>query len=292
MTGLSRESRALISGCRELERLSPRDKMRIHGKLSERISAGLALSTVLTGAASAKAAPAAAMLGWASWFPTAAKIVGVLAMVGASAAGVVVATRSDAPPSQPSVVTAASAPRAATSRRIAPRAPSPNQTQAEVPSMDPVSTTAASAPEPALTERALAESATSTPIATRNRPIREHATPMPDLQPHDTAGAGSSAPVALDEGIRAQLAAIRQARAAIKRGDGMAALHALSEQFPNGISGPLEQEALLTRVSALCMSGDVAQARGIAQQFLAHFPRSLLAERVRNSCAFTEIEQR
>lgn len=90
----------------------------------------------------------------------------------------------------------------------------------------------------------------------------------------------------LDDGLSSQVAAIREARAAIRRGDGASALVALDTGLPQGQGGPLEQEAILARVSALCLLGNVTAAKHSAEQFLARFPDSLLAPRVRNSCAF------
>ncbi len=101
---------------------------------------------------------------------------------------------------------------------------------------------------------------------------------------NDSQPATVASPV--DDGLASQVAAIREARAAIRRGDGVSALAAIDRGLPQGKTGPLEQEATLVRVSALCLQGDTAAARRTAEQFLARFPNSLLASRIRSSCAF------
>ena len=82
-----------------------------------------------------------------------------------------------------------------------------------------------------------------------------------------------------------QVAAIRESRAALRRGDAPSALAAL-DRVATGEQGPLEQEAMLARVSALCLKGDVATARRIADDFIARFSDSLLVAKLRATCAF------
>ncbi|HEY5957287.1 MAG TPA: hypothetical protein VIV60_12065, partial [Polyangiaceae bacterium] len=89
-----------------------------------------------------------------------------------------------------------------------------------------------------------------------------------------------------DNGLTGEIAAIREARAAIRFGNGRAALSALNRNFVAGQSSPLAQEATLVRVSALCLIGDTSAARRTAEQFLASYPESPLCSKIRSTCAF------
>jgi outer membrane protein assembly factor BamD (BamD/ComL family) len=90
--------------------------------------------------------------------------------------------------------------------------------------------------------------------------------------------------------LTSQIAAIREARLAIRQGNGAAALSALDGAFVQGQSGPLEQEATMARISALCLLGDRARARRTSEQFLSRYPESNLAGKIRSSCAFGDSD--
>jgi hypothetical protein len=59
-------------------------------------------------------------------------------------------------------------------------------------------------------------------------------------------------------------------------------LDAFAKEFPGGV---LTEEALATRVSALCALGRVSEARAVGMRFVQRYPRSPVAARVRGSCA-------
>jgi hypothetical protein len=83
-----------------------------------------------------------------------------------------------------------------------------------------------------------------------------------------------------------ETAALRAAGEALRAGTPARALQLLdgfNHDFPNAVLG---QEALATRVSALCAGGRAAEARDLATRFLQRYPRSPVAARVKASCAF------
>jgi hypothetical protein len=116
--------------------------------------------------------------------------------------------------------------------------------------------------------------------------------PVESLAPVIEKRVAQPAPVATDtqprqEGqstLEAELALLRDAKKALDDGDSSRALGILDEhqrRFPNGI---LVEERASTRVLALCAAGRTAEARASAQDFLAKYPRSPSAPRVRASC--------
>jgi hypothetical protein len=273
MNELSRESRALLAAARHRDGLSAADKDRIRGKITRRLGAGLALGSAVTASATvAEAAHTTVMATVASWLPAAAKVIGVVALAGGVTVGVVRVTH---PAARPSAAVAA-APRNVAPAQVQHTAPPREVTQSALVPDEPAQAIKPEATEPP----AVRESAPSA-----KRELRNPNAPLPAM---DSQPAANSAPV--DDGLSSQVAAIREARAAIRRGDGRAALTAIDRGLPQGQAGPLEQEATLARVTALCLLGDVATARRTAEQFLARFPGSLLASRVRSSCAFSSAD--
>ena len=270
MNELSRESRALLAAARHRDGLSTADKDRIRGKLTRRLGAGLALGSAVTASATvAEAAHTTVMATVASWLPAAAKVLGVVALAGGVTVGVVHVSH----PTARTTAAVAPAARNATPARVEPAA---RTREVPRPALVPDEPAQEVKPEVAQPPAPVREAASSA-----KREPRNPNTPLAaaDSQPVNDA-------VAVDDGLSNQVAAIREARAAIRRGDGRAALAAIDRGLPQGQSGPLEQEATLARVSALCLLGDVATARRTAEQFLARFPGSLLASRIRSSCAY------
>lgn len=122
-------------------------------------------------------------------------------------------------------------------------------------------------PEPAVSASALPTGAR--PIADPPpRAVRRGPPPSPSA-------------TALDE----EVALLRSAQQALKRGDAataLAELDALGARHPDGV---LREERLTARVLALCAAGRVDEARDAGRLFLAEMPTSVQADRVRASCA-------
>jgi hypothetical protein len=79
----------------------------------------------------------------------------------------------------------------------------------------------------------------------------------------------------------AQLALIDRARSLAVAGDLAGTLRSVDEydrRFPGGL---LSEEALLLRVEVVAASGGRAAAAHLARQFLAEYPRSVHADRLR-----------
>ena len=145
---------------------------------------------------------------------------------------------------------------------------------------------AAAAPElPTEKSEPLAQSAPvlqQLPAANGKPAARVAVTPVP------AAPAPADAP---SDNLSSQVSAIREARAAMRRGEPQAAIAAIDRQFPEGQASTMEPEATLARVAALCRLGDVVTARRVADRFLARFPESPLGARLRGSCAFDPVTQ-
>lgn len=264
MNPLSYESRALLEAARGREEPSLADRTRVRGKISAKIAAGLALGSAVTASATvAEAAHVTGLAAAAAWLPATLKVVAVsLVASGITVGAVHMAKRASSSadralaasvshsPVVPKIPAVANAPRLIT------QAPTDNTIVVET------------AREPS---KAVASGKT-TAAAKREAPSSSV-----ELQ---------SPPAPADDGLTGQISAIREARAAIRTGNGAAALTALNRAFVPGQSGPLAQEAALVRVTALCLLGDTSAARLTANRFLASYPTSPLCAKIRSSCAF------
>jgi hypothetical protein len=84
--------------------------------------------------------------------------------------------------------------------------------------------------------------------------------------------------------LEVELALLRGAKKALDDGDATRALSLLDEHQRRFPAGVLVEERAATRVLALCAAGRTAEARSSATDFLARYPRSPSAPRVRASC--------
>jgi hypothetical protein len=98
---------------------------------------------------------------------------------------------------------------------------------------------------------------------------------VPDLRPTPaiTAAAPSLPPA---DAARAELRLLRQARAAVARGDFAAALPPIAEHTRRFKNGRLVEEREALRVKALVGLGRAEEARHAAADFRTRFPRSVL----------------
>ncbi|MEZ4223359.1 MAG: hypothetical protein R3B13_20605 [Polyangiaceae bacterium] len=88
--------------------------------------------------------------------------------------------------------------------------------------------------------------------------------------------------------LKDELLVLERARTAVNRGDGSGASAAIAEyrsRFPNGRLYP---ELTLVQIDMLQQSGRTAQARQVAQRFLATYPNSPSAARLRSRFALPE----
>jgi hypothetical protein len=106
--------------------------------------------------------------------------------------------------------------------------------------------------------------------------------------------APARAPGVLDKGVRPapspddELALVRAAKVALVKHDARSALRALDEHaraFPHGV---FAEEAGAVRVEALRLDGQEDAARSVGRSFLATYPRSAYAQRVRSALLAAE----
>lgn len=265
MSHLSPQSRALLAASSDRDHISSADRLRIRRKLDRRIASGLAFGAALTtGLTTAEAARSTLLATAASWLPISAKIVGVVAIAGAATVGVAHWSQ----PSTPQLESRASAVKGA-----AVTARPHSSKLAALPSDSAVA--AAGQTEPT----ASGDNGASPPrvAASARRGTRSG----PSAEPTNPEGSPESI-----SPLGAQVSAIRESRAAARRGDARAALAALDDESLASSKGGLGQEAMLARVKGLCLQGDPVAARRVADLMLARYPDSLLLTHVRASCAF------
>jgi hypothetical protein len=267
---------ALVDAAQHSDGPSAEDRERVRKQLFARIASGAAAGAVIaTTSATATATTVATTTSLSAVF---AKALGAIVLVSAvSATGVYAARqRSASPratttiPTQPARATQREEPQAHTqsSRLLIHSAPA----RASVAVAAPVT-----APELARVEPARARTAV-TPAATR--PTQARAT----QEPATTAIEPSITPAPTANTLGDELALITAARAALAGGraaDALASLDRYGQRFSRGMLRP---ESLAARVDALCALGERERARAVAAAFVAEFPSSALAARVRNAC--------
>jgi hypothetical protein len=109
---------------------------------------------------------------------------------------------------------------------------------------------------------------------------------VPDPAPKPRAKRKVEAPaLSPADSLREERALIARASDALRDGDGAAALAAVKEhqrRFPDGL---LIEERSAARVQALCALGRTADGTSAREAFLARWPRSVHAAKVRAACA-------
>ncbi len=125
--------------------------------------------------------------------------------------------------------------------------------------------------------RVLARPTAEEPPATAEsaEPVASPATPAPRKSVHVTRPSGD---------LSAETTLIARAQAATNRGDGDEALQLLEQYDRQFSEGALAEERAASRIFALCSSGQREVARAEADRFLARWPRSPQAARVRSAC--------
>ena len=102
------------------------------------------------------------------------------------------------------------------------------------------------------------------------------ATPIAEELPAEPAPAVVKPALSKADAARAELRLLRQARAAVARGDYAAALSPIAEHARRFKDGRLAEEREALRVKALAGLGRTDEARRAARAFRARFPRSVL----------------
>jgi hypothetical protein len=114
--------------------------------------------------------------------------------------------------------------------------------------------------------------------------VTEPMPPAPTVAPADPAGlAAPPAPeVTGPSRLAAEVALVDRARTRLATGDAAAALAAIAEYHQRFPGGDLDAEADVVTIEAMIAQQDVARARSLGAAFLARFPRSPHAQRIRS----------
>ena len=110
--------------------------------------------------------------------------------------------------------------------------------------------------------------------------------PPPAVQPSAMAPSPSGHGGAVATSVEAEVLLIGEAHSALRNGDAARALILLDEHSRRYPVGALGEERDAARIATLCALGRSIEARAAADRFLAAFPASPHAPRVRGSCAF------
>lgn len=129
----------------------------------------------------------------------------------------------------------------------------------------------------------------SAPLPPIVAPPRASAEPVPQATASATPSTGKpqgSAPPAASAApsLEVETRALGAATGALRDGRPEEALRLLAEQERTFARGSLHEERAAARVFALCAAGRAAAARSARERFLADYPQSPSADRVRASC--------
>lgn len=249
MTDLDPDTRALLDAARAGDDPSEDDRRRVKRALAASVAAGVAFGAAREAAASL---PTGAVASAASG--TVAKVGLWLSLglaAGLATSGSLVAISQSTRSATDALATSP------TPQQVAPRSATEAATEAAPPSLAPAGVPVTEAPV----------GVTSAPTAA--------ATPATRAEPR-------SAPAST---LAVETALIESARAALGRGDAVAALRVLDEHEQRFPQGALVEERLASRVFALCGLGRRADASRAAAELLRRAPASPLRGRVQASCA-------
>lgn len=286
MTELDPEARALFQSAQRDLAITPDERERLDRALAAKlgVAAGIGVAATLaakgaTATLPPTAAGGAAVAGTASTGLLAAKVIGVLAIVGAASGGAMLYTRqADRAPvvsSNPPAAVASVAVASVTAIALVP----PTSVEAVASAAVPPPSSAPPSPGPSLVVATPARSSNAT--VTKAKETRADVPPPqtdPEPQPEKPARPTPSGAVAAETGL------LREADAALRSGDAARALSLLDELARTHPNGVLRQERSAERVFALCKLGRTHEARVEAERFLREAGDSPLAASVRASC--------
>jgi hypothetical protein len=301
-TQLKPENRALFDAGREGLAPTDDDRARVARALGLNLGVGGGIASAAVKGVAGSVATSPAVAGVSSGIIAAKWIAVVAVVVGVGTGGVALYRAGLAgDPSQPAAVVRAgaesarepSSPRAAASLpaqvigeeqppAAAPRAASPPASLAPTndspkPDMAP-SRRVSNSPSPGATQAGGVLPRPREPSSAPGRAATASSSPEPSPSEGGAAGA-TSVRVAEEAHL------LREAGSALRAGDTAGATRWLDDHarlFPQGV---LAEERDVQRVLVLCAAGQADAARTEASHFLRAYPRSLLAARVRASCA-------
>jgi hypothetical protein len=304
MIDLTPEDEALLARAREGLTPEPDDQARIKRRLLARIAAGTALATSSVSASAGAAAPTAS----ATVLSFLAKVVAIVAVGGAVAAEGYVAVKTMSGPAEPTRAPAMESPvrqpvpaQVVPNPRLAPLASVPEPPQAVTHDRESVQPAVAPVPvrpvapvaRPTPANRDVSSLAPSTSSIAESQgkptptPLVPPAASAPEAAPALAPNAEAVSPPtpSVPSTLAAEAAILTRAGAAFKGGDLVLALDLLDQHAASFPSGELSQDRESERVLVLCALGRTNDAKAAASRFLASWPRSTYAPRVRESCA-------
>lgn len=274
MSKLGPEARAILAGARSGDDPTAEDRMRVRRAIRRSLAAGGAAAT--SAAASAAKGAGATKIG-TLWAMSAGKVISVVALVSAVAAGSAIQRiyRDPPPDPRPSPARIAETARgAATPSRGSREVPGGAGEARGEPGGTPGSPAQAAAPAPR---------PDLPPAPAIADPLRSTARPRPSTAAIDSAPRIESAPSATDP-LERETASLEEAHSALRSGDPARALDLLDRQSAAYRDGQLREERAAARVLALCKLGRMDEARAAAAAFVQESPRSPLVDRVRAGC--------
>jgi hypothetical protein len=285
MTQLSQNTRALLAQVRVEDHMSSADKARIRGGLAQKIRMGVAAGAAVTLGTSVAEAMRSSVLGSQSpWSPLAAKVVAAVAITTAVGVGTVRLTQSrheaatqphGVKPSHGGKATGAAAAPAVGNIGVPTAQPSNETLMPTVPVEGSTPTPTAPAPTKGSTSAVTPASSSETEAV--NATLNPSTVSAPNMATQDDRASAS-------DGLLAEISAVMQARAALRNGNAQRALQIINSIQRSGTFGTFDQESALIRVQAYCGLGNRAAARDIASRFLAQYPESPLAAKMREGC--------
>jgi hypothetical protein len=106
--------------------------------------------------------------------------------------------------------------------------------------------------------------------------------------PTDDSKPSPAHPRARNQDLEGEMKLLRQADAALRRGDSAAALAAVNKHAALYPTGVLSQEREGVRAIALCSAGSMSQGQAAARRFLAQASKSPLSSRIRSACSIDQ----
>ncbi|MBT8495749.1 MAG: hypothetical protein KJO07_22055 [Deltaproteobacteria bacterium] len=282
MNELSPNARALLDSARATDEPSAGDRNRVRAAVFAAVGLPVpAAETVASEAAKAglTSGSQAAVVGKTASLALSWKLLAVVAVVGGVGTGVYV-TQRDAGDSERGASLERSAQPAAVAEAPSPAPPQPapvaipeTEDQAPEPSTAP---TRVPAPTPKNKARPVPETAPAIPESTEKPKPKESASPEPGEQPPPPTSTSS---------LRAEHALLSRARAALRKGDSIAALRTLEAHRQRHPGGTLVQERRVLEVLVRCARGQEDKAKKLAERFRSDYPNSPLERRLESSCA-------
>jgi hypothetical protein len=278
---LSREARLLLAEVRSASTPTDNDRRAVRGGLSTKIVATTAASAAATTLAGQAAAGGVGLIKLSLGAQFIAALIGGVALAGGTVAYSYRLPSYQKPPAAVSMSVARETKSATIPLTVASALPAASAESAA--SAADVAPPPREAPEPAPASRSRVDGSRS-PIAESDAVTRSSL--ASNRRASNVESATADEPSLTDES-RALTAVQRR----LREHDGTSALRLLAEQDGKFVRGSLSEERAAARVYALCDAGQDAQARAAAREFVANWPRSPLAARVRATCVETSSSQ-